>query len=83
MPSCLGKRKIDRSKPITWRVIFTIASFLLAPILCWMMVQGYNGIDGVLLVLVSTVVANSISYLTLCKKHSFLERPGRLRTARS
>ncbi|MEO8973965.1 MAG: hypothetical protein ABI406_20445 [Ktedonobacteraceae bacterium] len=59
---------IDRSKHITRRVIFAIASFLLVPILCTMMVQGDNGADGVMLVLVSAVVANGISYLTLCKK---------------
>lgn len=62
--------KIDRGKRITMRVIFTIASFLLVPILCMMLVQGDNGVDGVLLVLVSAVVANGISYLTMCKKRS-------------
>ncbi|MHB8597881.1 MAG: hypothetical protein ACYDER_13835 [Ktedonobacteraceae bacterium] len=61
---------IDRSKHIPRRVIFTIASFLLVPILCMMMVQGDNGVDGVMLVLVSVVVANGISYLTMCKKRS-------------
>ncbi len=30
--------------------------------------MGDNGTDGVLLVLVSAIVANGISYLTLCKK---------------
>jgi hypothetical protein len=62
---------IDRSKHISRRVIFAIASFLLVPILCMMMVMGDNGTDGVLLVLVSAVVANGISYLTLCKKRHF------------
>ena len=60
--------KIDRSKHITGRVIFAIISCFLVPILCWMMVMGDNGTDGVLLVLVSAVVANGILYLTLCKK---------------
>jgi hypothetical protein len=75
--------KIDRSKSITRRVVFASISFFLAPILCEMMIMGANGADGILLVLVSTIVTNSIFYLTLCKKRStLLERPSRLRTAR-
>ncbi len=62
--------EIDRSKHITRRVIFAIVSCVLVPVLCRMMIQGDNGADGVLLVLVSAVVANGISYLTLCKKRS-------------
>ena len=76
-------KEIDRRKPVTRRVIFALASFLLAPIFCEMMIQGYNGIDGVLLIIVSVVVANSISYLTLCKKRSLLEQSSTFRTARS
>ncbi|HVB25575.1 MAG TPA: hypothetical protein VNG51_26795 [Ktedonobacteraceae bacterium] len=63
--------KIDRSKRIIRRVIFAVVSCFLVPVLCWMMIAGVNGADGVLLVLVSAVVANGISYLTLCKKRSF------------
>lgn len=62
--------KVDKSKRITGRMIFAIVSCCLVPVLCWMMIQGDNGADGVLLVLVSAVVANGISYLTLCKKRS-------------
>jgi hypothetical protein len=63
--------KVDRSKSITRRVIFASVSFFLAPILCSMMIMGANGVDGILLVVVSTVVTNSISYLTVCKKAIF------------
>lgn len=61
---------IDRDRHITKRVVLFVASLLLAPVLCMMMVMGDNGADGVLLVLVSAVVANGISYLTMCKKRS-------------
>ena len=71
--------KVDRSKSITGRMIFASGSFCLAPILCLMMIMGVNGVDGILLVVVSTVVTNSISYLTVCKKRHLLERPVRLR----
>lgn len=57
-----------RDKRSTWRIVFTAASAILTPILCWMMIEGYNGPDGVSLVLVIAVVANAISYLTHCRK---------------
>lgn len=60
--------KLNRGKHIIPRVIFIIASLLMLPVLCWMMVQGDNGLDGVLLILVSGIVAITLSYLTLCKK---------------
>lgn len=56
-----GKRSV-------WRIVFAVASVILTPILCWMMIEGYNGPDGVSLFLVIAVFTNAISYLTHCRK---------------
>ena len=55
-------------KGIVGRLVFAIATGLLTPVVCWMMIQGANGVDGVLLVLLITINSNIISYLTLCEK---------------
>lgn len=65
---------LDRSpgktsgKVSIWRIVFASASIILTPILCWMMIEGYNGPNGVLLVLVIAAGANAISYLTHCRE---------------
>jgi hypothetical protein len=55
-------------KGITSRLVFATITGLLTPVFIWMMIQGANGPDGVLLVLLITINLNIISYLTLCKK---------------
>lgn len=59
---------IDRDKNIALHVIAIIVALLLMPVLCWMMIQGNNGIDGLLLVVVGGGVAITLSYLTMCQK---------------
>jgi len=55
-------------KGIPGRLIFALVTAFLTPVVCWMMIQGANSQDGVLLVLAITINSNLISYLTLCEK---------------
>jgi hypothetical protein len=55
-------------KGIIGRLFFAIITGCLTPVVCWMMIRGWNGAVGIILVLLITINLNVISYLTLCEK---------------
>lgn len=63
-------RSIARPKRrgVVKRLVFAVVTGLLTPVACWLMIEGANGLDGVLLVLVMAIGLNLVSYLTLCEK---------------